>query len=186
MPCGVSQLDTSACHIWCHSWSSSKRKETWKCGEQTDGRTIIIRININKMRVCDLDTSAWQNVDFFPQYQNTSSRTVGTTDEHIKWKQYPSASMSVEDKSSGYISIPNFMPFPQVICHQTCRNLKKVVNEWTDGQAKGQTSGWMIFLCPPQFDTGQKCGQKWKFRNVKKITLCNAVTLIFDPRPWKN
>ena len=87
-----------------------------------------------------------------PQYQNPSWWTVGRTDERIKWKQYQSASMSANGKSPGYISMPNFMPFPPSDLSANVQKPEKVVKERTDGrtdeQTEGQTSGRSYSYAP--------------------------------------
>ena len=98
-------------------WFVNNCRETCKCGKQTDGGTMI-PINMDKLWVSYLDTSAWQNVEFFlqemsQQPKNPSSWTAERTDERMKWQQYPSASMSAEGMLSGYISMPNFIPLFQ-------------------------------------------------------------------------
>ena len=113
---------------------------------------------------------------FLPSNLSTISkpmpRTVGWTGERMKWKQYTSASMSAEGKSSGYISMPSFMPFLPSDLSANAQKPENVVNERTDGQTdgrtEGQTSGQEVILCPPQLGRGQKCGQKRKLKNVKK------------------
>ena len=52
----------------------------------------------------------------------------------MKWQQYTSASMPYGGKSSGYISMPIFMPFLPSTLSANAKKHKNVVNKWTDGQ----------------------------------------------------
>ena len=172
--------------------------------EQTDRWTDRqTNNNIHKhpwmLSVSHLDTSACQIVGHFFQalcmhYTNPSPWMVGRTDERMKWQQYPSASMLPKGKSSGNICISNSMPFLPSDLSANVQKPENVVNRPIDGQTDGQTKEWQggtiaggyCYAPPPQLGLGGKCDKKWKFKNVEKITsFSDAVTLIFDLRPWK-
>ena len=54
----------------------------------------------------------------------------------MKWQQYTLASMPYRGKSSGYISMPIFMPFLPSTLSANAKKHKNVVNKWTDGQKR--------------------------------------------------
>ena len=173
--------------------------------EQTDRWTDRqTNNNIHKhpwmLSVSHLDTSACQIVGHFfqalcMQYTNPSPWMVGRTDEHMKWQQYPSASMLAKGKSSGNICISNSMPFlPSDLSANVQKPEKWLTDLLTDKRRDRRTDKrvagghycWWVLLWPPQLGLGGKCDQKWKFKNVEKITsFSDAVTLTFDLRPWK-
>ena len=76
--------------------------------------------------------------------------------------------VSYLDTTAWEISCHSF----QVICQQIqCAETWKcgeLTDRRTGRRTEGQTSGRRVFLCPPQLGTGQKCGQKWKFKMQKK------------------
>ena len=79
----------------------SKRGETSKCGEQMNRRTII-PISLNGSRIS-------------PKWFGHSTQTQA----HVQL---------ADDKTSGYISMPNFMTFFQVICQQNCSTKQLLQN----------------------------------------------------------
>ena len=120
--------------------------------EQTDRWTDRqTNNNIHKhpwmLSVSHLDTSACQIVGHFfqalcMQYTNPSPWMVGRTDEHMKWQQYPSASMLAKGKSSGNICISNSMPFLPSDLSANVQKPENVVNRPIDGQTDGRTKEW--------------------------------------------
>ena len=74
------------------------------------------------------------NVDHFFQmiclrYPNLIPWMVGQIEEFMKWQQYPSASLSAEGKSSGYINMAIFMPSLPSDLSANVQKPGKVVNE---------------------------------------------------------
>ena len=95
-------------------------------------------------------------------------------------------------ETSAFLTLCHSFP---VTCQQMCKNLKmwltdlltdKRTDRRTDKRVAGGHYCWGVLLWPPQLGLGGKCDKKWKLKNVEKITsFSDAVTLIFDLRPWK-
>ena len=123
IPCGIDV--GRGLLIWIHQHAKfyvvsskgfvSKCIETWKCGERTDRRTII---NVDKLRLSHLDTSTCQNIDFSSKWfvrniktQPQSHRQLGRRMNVWKDNNTHRLRCRLRVKSSGYISMPNFMAF---------------------------------------------------------------------------
>ena len=139
---------------WWQQPSTSASPTQTQTRTQTAGqmhRWAIIPISIDKLKASHLDTSACQNIDFSSKRfaRNTKTQAHRQLDGWMNaWND------NNDNKSSGYISMPNVDLFFQMICLQYSNSIPRMVREMDEcmkwqqypsasTSSKGKSSGYI-------------------------------------------